>query len=128
MKFSKRSLESLFWADLQGLSPKHFRSDDMFVSELGQVVFLRDAVPESMVWVPRLPTMEKILEKKLGVCLKCKLQGPLTFVSAEVEGKLIEGAGRSGEEALISFIERLYDASQQRLLIQDRLGDSECSS
>lgn len=124
MKLSKRALESLFWADLIGLSPKHFRSDDLFVSALGQEVFLRDAQPEHMVWVPRRPTFDKLLKRKLGLCLEGKQQGGITFLKVDMEGVAVEGAGRTEEEALFSFIERLCDVSQQRLLVKNRPGDS----
>lgn len=110
MRLNPRAMGVLVWADAVGIKPRLFSAEDEFTTFEGYLVKLDAAVPKEVVWVPNPDTLGKVLKSSFGLNLSLNERDGLILASITGLDQLLEGAGESRTEALISLLERLRDA------------------
>lgn len=118
MSLTNRAVSILVWADSIGLHGK-FGPEDEFVTMTGDLVKLGEAEPDSVVWLPKIESLKQVIYVIFDAGLEEKVVDGIILLSATCQGKLIEGAGKDETDAVISFIEGLRDARNQRSLSTD---------
>lgn len=98
-------LDLLQWIKDQGLWPKRFNGNELFVVPLiGKMCRFRDLKGHqraSALWVPSTPTLKKVLRPR-GLALACRVQNGIHFTGFLNRSYTFSGVGVGRSEALLS--------------------------
>lgn len=120
MKLNDRAYSILQWAHDAGIVPIKFYTNDKFVTIDREIIELLQVTTKDVLWLPTLGKLREILEESEGMRIaQTEVDGSLIMLSSDFQGKKVEGAGSSIQDAVISYLEGLKDAYQQRSTVSD---------